>query len=86
MAGDTELQLLLVATTLPKSRFAVMVDVLPSKSDLALSFAVASYYWVEKPFLAMRKRRKQKITEDRAQMGKMQVAREVERESIVRVA
>jgi peptidoglycan/LPS O-acetylase OafA/YrhL len=58
----------------------------PQNLTLAFSFAVASYYWVEKPFLAMRKRRKQKITEDRAQMGKMQVAREVERESIVRVA
>jgi peptidoglycan/LPS O-acetylase OafA/YrhL len=58
----------------------------PQNLTLALLFAAASYYWVEKPFLAMRERRKQIATENQAAMGKKPAGREEGRGAVVRAA
>ena len=58
----------------------------PQNLAFALLFAAASYYWVEKPFLAMREGRKHKATEDQAVMEKKPAGKKKGREAVVRVA
>lgn len=58
----------------------------PQNLALALLFATASYYWVEKPFLGMRARRNDKAGKVDLQTGKKPVSREEAAGAVVRVA
>jgi peptidoglycan/LPS O-acetylase OafA/YrhL len=58
----------------------------PQNLILALLFAAASYYWVERPFLAMRERRKHKATEGQSGIGKKPAGMQEGSGAVVRVA
>lgn len=58
----------------------------PQNLTLALLFAAASYYWVEKPFLAMRESRKQKAAANQAVIGKKPARSQEGQGPVVRVA
>jgi peptidoglycan/LPS O-acetylase OafA/YrhL len=58
----------------------------PQNLALALLFAAASYYWVEKPFLAMRERRKDKARIVEVQTGKKPACRQEAPGAVVRAA
>jgi peptidoglycan/LPS O-acetylase OafA/YrhL len=53
---------------------------------LALLFAVASYYGVEKPFLGLRERRKEWNAPDQAGIGRKPVAKQAAEDAAGRVA